>query len=488
MTTQDLSAHPQPPLPSSPSVSPPASKWAPRNRSVVFSLHIPHLFPLTPFTLGTATFGRLNTHGSGSGPSVQPTARTMSMPLMFSRWSPSDDTLLRKGHLLQPSTTSGREQSCPSNHDVPISFHRLRCRIVWEQKVPVIVMLTREVEGNHVKSDCYWKDGQYGHLQLKLDEQIGATDVASLSRNCGEFNFGSSTVMHGTSEAIIKRVFTFRNLQQPNAPPRKIVHLQYLGWPDLNVPESSRGVLDLIGHVNNALANASPMEEVEQSPVMLHCSAGVGRTGGFILVDSILDCIRRELRQKSKGLGTSSDAMDLDEPEVPSSPVAQHGELLDITDTRGTAPFASTMSLHSDAPDSMRKPSKPSINRAGPSNKQQTLSNTLAEKLADVSAASNPPSPMPPPSAHGLRVYRLLTPSMPVVKEPGMEVPKEVTASRRAIHLRLRISTAMRTTFTSRSHVNCTRQSRYLCCPRWASRFEKCSKTCASSGCPSVRA
>jgi len=286
-------------------------------------------------------------------------------------------------------------------HDVPISFHRhhLRCRIVWEQNVPVIVMLTREVEGNHVKSDCYWKDGQYGDLQLKLDEQVGATDVASLSRNCEEFNFGSSTVMHAASEAIIKRVFTLHNTQQPSASPRKIVHLQYLGWPDLNVPESSRGILDLIGHVNGALPNGSPMEEAEHGPVMLHCSAGVGRTGGFILVDSILDGIRRELRNSGQrlssgskfDLGASSDAMDLDEPEIPPSPVGQHEGSLDVTSTHRTTPSASTVSLHLGAPDSMHKSLKPSINDAGASDKQQGLSHTFAEKLVNVSAASDPP-------------------------------------------------------------------------------------------------
>ena len=238
-------------------------------------------------------------------------------------------------------------------------------------------MLTREVEGNHVKSDCYWKDGQYGHLQIKLEEQVGATDVASISLEPGGFNFGSITDTETASDAIIRRVFTLRNLQQPDAAPRKIVHLQYLGWPDLNVPESSRGILDLIKHVNNALANASssPREDPEPGPIMLHCSAGVGRTGGFIVVDAILDGIRREMRSVVQGLssgnndmGTSSDAMDIDEPEIPSPPIARHG-----------------------GSDSMRNPPKSSSSGTGSSNKQQRLYPALAEKLVNTSVASNPP-------------------------------------------------------------------------------------------------
>jgi len=261
------------------------------------------------------------------------------------------------------------------------------CRIVWEQNIIVIVMLTREVEGNHVKSDCYWEDGRYGHLQLKLEQQVGATDVASINK--GGFNFGSTTVMDAASDTIIKRVFTLHNLQQPRAPPRKIIHLQYLGWPDLNVPESSRGLLDLIKHVNSAYANASPSpgEDAEPGPIMLHCSAGVGRTGGFIVVDSILDGIRQEIRKNlgSNDLGTSSDAMDLDESDP------QHGGSLDVSVTRGPAPFSSTTSLHLGTSDSTHKPSKPSSSVPGPSNKKQSLSHALAEKLVNASAASNPP-------------------------------------------------------------------------------------------------
>lgn len=127
---------------------------------------------------------------------------------------------------------------------------------------------------------------------LMLDEQVGTTAAASLSRICGEFHFGSSTLMDAASEAINKRVFTLHNLQQPDAPPRKVIH-QYLSWPNLNVPESSRGMLDLIRHVNNALTNGLPREEAEHGPIVLHCSASVGRTGGFIVVDSILDSTQR---------------------------------------------------------------------------------------------------------------------------------------------------------------------------------------------------
>ena len=127
---------------------------------------------------------------------------------------------------------------------------------------------------------------------LMLDEQVGTTAAASLFPICGEFHFGSSTLMDATSEAINKRVFTLHNLHQPDAPPHKVIH-QYLSWPNLNVPKLSQGMLDLIRHVNNALTNGLPREEAEHGPIVLHCSASVRCTRGFIVVNSILEGTQR---------------------------------------------------------------------------------------------------------------------------------------------------------------------------------------------------
>ncbi|KAI0820604.1 hypothetical protein BC628DRAFT_1413007 [Trametes gibbosa] len=152
--------------------------------------------------------------------------------------------------------------------------------------------------------------------------------------------------------STIKRVFELTNAAYPLAPPRIVTQFQYLEWPDLNVPTDPHGVLSLIRQVEDTVERSraqgqkrwgegplyrkshdhqpSPEEPASQSritildgpnqnidsidpltgvslvarenaPVLLHCSAGVGRTGGFIAVDAVLDGVRREMRKRREG-------------------------------------------------------------------------------------------------------------------------------------------------------------------------------------------
>ncbi|KAJ3768132.1 protein-tyrosine-phosphatase [Lentinula raphanica] len=210
--------------------------------------------------------------------------------------------------------------------------------LVYQQNVHVIVMLTREIEGSMVKCGPYWKDEVFGPLRLKLISVEGNDRDPEASG----FFFNAPTSMPDTktkkvsknpADAIIKRTFLLSHTGYPDIPPRKVVQFQYLEWPDMNVPDDPRGVLGLIREVDQAVTEAMhlngqgekeneaeyetegiPNDESlnrftgiannavgrKHSPVLLHCSAGVGRTGGFIAVDAVLDGLRRELRKKKK--------------------------------------------------------------------------------------------------------------------------------------------------------------------------------------------
>ncbi|KAI0791825.1 hypothetical protein C8Q75DRAFT_805424 [Abortiporus biennis] len=242
--------------------------------------------------------------------------------------------------------------------------------LCWEQNVHVIVMLTREVESATEKCGNYWVDGQYGPLKLKLLETndtpererrrresemssgfFNVTPVKSQSRRShqkGKHAAEDSGPDDSNADQTIRRVFELRHADYPDVPPRIITQFQYLDWPDLNVPDNPRGLLNLMREVEEVVEscrkegekkwgegplrrtwvkpesrNATSVagtgdinvdssahsDEVDPSsgiakhainnaPVLLHCSAGVGRTGGFIAVDAVLDGIRREMRKR----------------------------------------------------------------------------------------------------------------------------------------------------------------------------------------------
>ena len=186
----------------------------------------------------------------------------------------------------------------------------------------VIIMLTKEVEGMHVKCCNYWDSGQYGPFLLKM---VQTTETAEERRSRPtqptefSWNSGPSSPPPGSKNPTITRRLELRNEDCPSAGARSIVQMQYLEWPDLNVPDDPRGILELTTNLQHevdsipvtkpTVDNLRPDEAdpntgivkqgLDHSPVLLHCSAGVGRTGGFIAIDAILDGIRRELRKRT---------------------------------------------------------------------------------------------------------------------------------------------------------------------------------------------
>uniref|UniRef100_A0A8D0B9I9 Tyrosine-protein phosphatase non-receptor type n=1 Tax=Salvator merianae TaxID=96440 RepID=A0A8D0B9I9_SALMN len=135
--------------------------------------------------------------------------------------------------------------------------------MIWEQKSRGVVMLNRVMEKGSIKCAQYWP-------QKEEKEMI----------------FEDTDFMLTLMSEDIKSYYTVRYLQLKNLTTqetREILHFHYTTWPDFGVPESPASFLNFLFKVRES-GSLSP----EHGPVVVHCSAGIGRSGTFCLVDTCL--------------------------------------------------------------------------------------------------------------------------------------------------------------------------------------------------------
>ncbi|XP_012878110.1 PREDICTED: receptor-type tyrosine-protein phosphatase S [Dipodomys ordii] len=136
-------------------------------------------------------------------------------------------------------------------------------RMVWEQRSATIVMMTRLEEKSRIKCDQYWPNRgteTYGFIQVTL------LDTIELATFC---------------------VRTFSLHKNGSSEKREVRHFQFTAWPDHGVPEYPTPFLAFLRRVKTC-------NPPDAGPIVVHCSAGVGRTGCFIVIDAMLERIRPE--------------------------------------------------------------------------------------------------------------------------------------------------------------------------------------------------
>nr|XP_020471463.1 receptor-type tyrosine-protein phosphatase beta-like isoform X2 [Monopterus albus] len=134
-------------------------------------------------------------------------------------------------------------------------------KMVWEQNVHNIVMVTQCVEKGRVKCDHYWPCDQdplyYGDLIVQM-----LSESVLPEWTIREFNICSEEQLSFT---------------------RLVRQFHYTVWPDHGVPETTQSLIQFVRTVRDYV-NRTP----GSGPTVVHCSAGVGRTGTFIVLDRVL--------------------------------------------------------------------------------------------------------------------------------------------------------------------------------------------------------
>jgi len=132
--------------------------------------------------------------------------------------------------------------------------------MVWDRGCSVIVALNRLVENRTIKGDRYWPECEkflkFENLTVELLRTLRIIDIT-----------------------IRRLKLRYNNIE------REIYHIHYEGWPDFGVPESSMAIREIIRfsfYFQKILTSSSPR------PVVVHCSAGIGRSGSFMTIASIM--------------------------------------------------------------------------------------------------------------------------------------------------------------------------------------------------------
>lgn len=167
-------------------------------------------------------------------------------------------------------------------------------RVIWEQDIRLVVSLTAEVERGQVKCHPFWKSGSYGPFYVNNFSKKYIPMEASKPHEVGTEaeEPPANPTDHPT---VVVRHFGLSHSGFPFEPLREITQLQYPDWPDFGTTSQPRHLLNLIEQCDNiraATSRAAPGNP--NRPVLVHCSAGCGRTGTFCTVDSVLDVLKRQ--------------------------------------------------------------------------------------------------------------------------------------------------------------------------------------------------
>ncbi|KAF1766078.1 hypothetical protein GCK72_006034 [Caenorhabditis remanei] len=156
-------------------------------------------------------------------------------------------------------------------------------RMIWEQESYLVVMVANLTEKNRQQCAKYWPDEEmtrYGDIIVEpstvsfhSDYAVRAFDIAHIA-DCGSDVIPTENGVEYANVPIVKGQFANCS--------RRVLQYHFTNWNDYKAPECSTGLLRFMYILRE-------LPQFNTSPVVIHCSAGVGRTGTFITIDSMFD-------------------------------------------------------------------------------------------------------------------------------------------------------------------------------------------------------
>ncbi|KAJ8040627.1 Receptor-type tyrosine-protein phosphatase T [Holothuria leucospilota] len=135
-------------------------------------------------------------------------------------------------------------------------------RMIWHVKCKKIIMLANTVEAGKPKCEQYWSDNDKPHLFadvcVKTTKQVRKGEVVTR-----RFSLSKDDEVHD------------------------VIQYHFTGWPDMKVPQSADVLWEILDQVEKDETEHSP-------PIVVHCSAGCGRTGTIIALSAMRKMMRKE--------------------------------------------------------------------------------------------------------------------------------------------------------------------------------------------------
>ncbi|OUT24464.1 hypothetical protein CAS74_000852 [Pichia kudriavzevii] len=159
-------------------------------------------------------------------------------------------------------------------------------KVVYDNDTPIIFSLTPQHENLVEKCAPFWNSGIFYSNGTKMTVGL-VEEIQDLNITCGNKASCSARLI---------------SIRSDDMPVKHILQVHMMSWPDFGIVISEEDILSLIGLKKYVLHET----DLSSKPVVVHCSAGCGRTGAFCVIDTCID-----LLSHSGDLSSPSSSKDL---------------------------------------------------------------------------------------------------------------------------------------------------------------------------------